>query len=126
VQLRAFTGRPAANAANLTGHAINPALQPLLSCIPALTLVEAYAKASDYRHGQAFVHALTQVVDPALVARLRKDFISLTADGLTRLDPAACDHLRDRYADHDHPAAREILTWLAGEHQTNLEVIMPQ
>ena len=126
LHLGAFTGRPAANSAYLTGHAINPALQPILSCIPALTLVEAYAKGSDYRYGQAFEHALTQVVDPALAARLRKDFISLAEDGLSRLDPTARDRLRGRYADHDHPAAREVLAWLAGEYETSLEAMMAQ
>ena len=35
LHLRGFTGRPAANAAHLAGHGINPALQPTLTAIPA-------------------------------------------------------------------------------------------
>ena len=41
LHLRGFTGRPAAIAARTAGHAVNPALQPVLSRIPALTLAES-------------------------------------------------------------------------------------
>src|SRR5262249_22993371 len=42
LHLRSFTGRPAAIGSWLTVHAINPALQPVLSRIPALTLLASY------------------------------------------------------------------------------------
>ena len=43
LHLRAFTGRPAAIGQHLAAHGINPASQPVLSRIPALTLAESYA-----------------------------------------------------------------------------------
>src|SRR5258708_18270976 len=42
LHVRAFTGRPAAIGDHISGHAINPALQPTLSLIPALSLVGSH------------------------------------------------------------------------------------
>jgi hypothetical protein len=57
LHLRAFTGRPAAIGAHLSGHAINPAMQPLLSCVPALTLAAGYRDGPTYAYGEAFTVA---------------------------------------------------------------------
>jgi len=113
LHLRAFTGRSAANAAHLAGHAVNPALQPVLSRIPALTLPESYALGEAYDYRAAFDRAAERVLGPEL-ARLVGRRLSMFQDlGLDRLGEDA-DRLRAQFADIDHPAAREILAWLCG------------
>jgi hyaluronoglucosaminidase len=57
LHLRAFTGRSAAIAPLIAAHAINPASQPLLSRIPALTLAESYKRGDSYDYGAAFERA---------------------------------------------------------------------
>jgi hypothetical protein len=126
LHLRGFTGRPAANAEHLTGHAVNPALQPILSCIPTLTLAQSYRQGLDYCYTGAFERALSEIADPFLAMRMRKDLIPFNDEGLTRLDQTARDRLRNRYAEIDHPAAREILSWLAGEYEASPEAILEQ
>ena len=116
LHLRAFTGRPAAIADHIAGHAINPALQPVLSRIPALTLAESYAHGERYDYGRAFIAAATTVCGAALARNLHEDLILLQDTGLDRLDKYA-HVLRARYAPVDHPAAREIIAWLDGEYR---------
>ena len=116
LHLRAFTGRPAAIADHIAGHAINPALQPVLSRIPALTLAESYAKGDSYDYGRAFIAAATEVCGAELAHSLHEDMILLQDTGLDRLDIYA-DVLRARYASVEHPAAREIIAWLDGEYR---------
>jgi hypothetical protein len=113
LHLRAFTGRPATIGAHIAGHAVNPASQPTLSLIPALTLSESYAlgQAYDYRH--AFHRAATQVLGPELAARVTGDLNLLQDKGLDGLGENAA-RLRAHYAEFDHPAAREIVAWLDG------------
>jgi fructose-specific component phosphotransferase system IIB-like protein len=113
LHLRAFSGRAAAMAAHVSAHGINPALQPVLSRIPALTLAESYAKGEAYEYGQAFMHAAEKVLGAALAKTVRLDLISLQDAGLDKLGPRAAK-IRARYAGLDHPAAREILQWLDG------------
>ena len=113
LHLQAFTGRPASIADFVAGHAINPALQPILSRIPALTLVESYEKGDAYEYGYAFDAAAATVVGERLAQALKKDLLQLQDTGLERLGDAR-ERLRRRYAAFDHPAAREIVSWLDG------------
>ncbi|QVM82595.1 beta-N-acetylglucosaminidase domain-containing protein [Novosphingobium decolorationis] len=111
LHLRAFTGRPAANAAHIAGHAVNPAIQAHLSCLPALTLPMVYAEAEDYAYGAAFAEVARTHLGPEFAKRLMEDLAALQDIGHERLGPRA-DRLRGRYASLDHPAAREIMRWL--------------
>ena len=113
LHLRAFTGRPAALAPHIAAHAINPALQPVLTRIPALTLAESYRLGPDYQYGQAFLAAATVVAGPDLARRLHGHVGVLQETGLDRLDDAL-PRLREIYAGFDHPAAREVVAWLDG------------
>jgi hypothetical protein len=122
LHLRAFTGRPATLASRIAGHAINPALQPVLSRIPALTLVESYVKGDAYEFGRAFANAAAQVAGDELAALIRRDISLLQDTGLDRLGSAA-ERLRSRYGAIDHPAAREILAWLDGAYRFTGELI---
>lgn len=116
LHIRAFTGRPAAMAGHLAAHGVNPALQPVLSRIPALTLAASYAEGEAYEYGRALARAAETVAGPELAAFIRDDLLFLQDVGLDRLGKAA-DGLRARYATIDHPAAREIIRWLDGAYR---------
>ena len=114
--LRAFTGRPSSIGAHLSAHAVNPALQPVLSRIPSLTLAESYAKGERYEYGAAFLHAAQKVLGPQLALRVQADLLSLNDVGLDRLGERK-EKLRARYAAFDHPGAQEIVAWLDGAYR---------
>lgn len=112
LHLRAFTGRPAANAGRIAGHAVNPALQPTLSLIPALTLADAYAQGDAYGYTHAWRRAAEQVCGPALADLLQRHILAFQDGGLDTLDTEARAKLRGQYAAFDHPAAAEVVAWL--------------
>ena len=113
LHLRAFTGRSAAIAPEVAGHAINPALQPILSRIPALTLTESYRLGEAYDYGEAFRRAAEAVLGPDLARVVESRLTALQDVGLDNLGDGAA-RLRARLADIDHPGAREIVAWLDG------------
>lgn len=116
LSLRGVTGRPADLAGVTDGHALNPALQPTLAAIPALTLAMAYARGESYDHAAAFRDAAEQVCGAELAAALEADLPALCDGGRDRLEPATRADLRERYAAFDHPAAREVVAWLDGAY----------
>ena len=121
LHLRAFTGRPAAIAEKLAGHAVNPALQPTLSLIPAWTLAESYKRGEDYEYGAAFLHAAKTVLGGDLAQLVQADIIALQDTGLDRLGDRV-PRLRERYAKFDHAGAKEIVAWLDGEYRFTTEI----
>ena len=114
LHLRAFTGRPATIADHISGHAVNPASQAVLSRIPALTLAESYAKGEDYQYAAAFRRAADAVLGSDLADAVERTLLLLEDTGLKGLDEDRKARLRTRFAAFDHPAAREILAWLDG------------
>lgn len=125
LHLRAFTGRHSAIAEHIAGHGVNPALQPTLTRIPALTLPESYRLGSDYRYGEAFRNAAAQVMGEELGDRLWEDLLILQDVGLDRLGDRE-RLLRERWQDVEHPAAREIIAWLNGEYRITDEIVQTQ
>lgn len=125
LHLRAFTGRPASIGEHVVGHGINVALQPLLTRIPALTLVESYEEGEAYEYGAAFARAATEVLGEELATRVGRDLLTLQDRGLDRLAERR-QALRDRYAAFDHPAAREIVAWLDGHWDVTDELVQTQ
>lgn len=126
LHLRAFTGRPASNASLLRAHLINPALQPTLTGIPALTQAWRYRDGdAAWCYGQAFARACETVLGARLGAMVRDDLIRLADTGRDRLGPLAAE-LHERYAGIDHPGAREILGWLAGDYEITDEIVRTQ
>jgi hypothetical protein len=113
LHLRAFTGRSHRIADSVSAHAINPALQPLLSRIPALSLADSYKSKGKYAYGAAFPKAAKKVLGKQLAVSVQGDLISLQDTGLDRLGERA-QKLREKYADFDHAGAREIVAWLDG------------
>lgn len=126
LHLRGFTGRPAANAEWLAGHAINPALQPTLTAIPALTLACSYAEGARYQYGQAFMDAARTVLGEALARQVQADLLVLQDAGLGRIGEDKRAALLATYGGFDHPAAREIERWLRGEYQVTDEMVATQ
>ncbi len=125
LHLRAFTGRPSSIRGMVSAHGINPALQPTLTRIPALTLAESYRLGEAYAYGVAFRQAAAAVLGDELGRMVREDLLTLQDLGLDRLgerEPA----LRDRYQGVDHPAAREIIAWLDGDYRITDEIVQTQ
>ena len=118
LHLRAFTGRSSSLANAVAGHAINPALQGWLSCIPALTLPAAYREHAGYRYARAQRRAAEAVLGPELGALLIADLPRLVDRGRDRLSAMERAELTQRYQAYDHPGAREILHWLREEPST--------
>ena len=125
LHLRAFTGRSAAAAEHVSGHAVNPAIQAHLGCIPALTLPMVYRQGEAYAYGAAFTTAARQLLGDDLAAMVQEDILILQDIGHERLG-ARADRLRDRYGALAHPAAREIMRWLSGEDLMRDEEVQTQ
>ncbi len=126
LHLRAFTGRPGAIAEHISGHAVNPASQAVLSRIPALTLAESYAKGADYQYGAAFRRAADAVLGSALADAVERTLLLIEDTGLKGLDEDRKTRLRARFAAFDHPAAREIVAWLDGAFDLGAEELQTQ
>lgn len=126
LHLRGFTGRNARIGDHLAAHAVNPALQPTLSLVPLLTLVDCYREGDAYCYRGATDRALVNVLGDELAALLRVDLKWLQDIGLDRLGAHERDELRARYRAVDHPAAREVLGWLAGDWAISGEAVRTQ
>jgi hypothetical protein len=116
LSLRGVTGRSAGLADVTAGHALNPALQPSLTAIPALTLPMAYNRGTAFTYDTAFREAAEEVCGTELAATLHADLPALCDWGRDRLEPETHADLRARYAAIDHPAAREVVAWLDGAY----------
>jgi hyaluronoglucosaminidase len=126
LHLRGFTGRPATNGEYLSGHAINPALQPTLTTIPALTLAQSYQQGPGYQYGQALHVAAKEVLGDDLARQLVDDLLVLQDTGLARISEERHTALTACYRGFDHPAAREVLRWLAGDYRVTDEMVQTQ
>lgn len=116
LHLRAFTGRSAGLADVTVGHAINPALQPHLSTIPAATLPMVYRAGGDHDPDAAFVEAARACVGDELAGCLKADLPFLHDRGLDNLAEDERSRLRERYVPFDHPAAAEVVRFLDGHY----------
>jgi hyaluronoglucosaminidase len=125
LHLRAFTGRSADIADRVAAHGINPALQPTLTRIPALSLVDCYTLRDRYAYGTAFRRAAETVLGRELADRVREDLLILQDVGLDRLVEKEL-YLRERYESLDHPGAAEIIAWLDGRYRITDEIVMTQ
>lgn len=126
LHLRSFTGRPASIAPEIAGHAINPASQPWLATIPALTLAASYAQADAYCYGKALTDAATAIVGPEMAAALTADLLSFNDSGLDSFSPERIARLTARYAAFNHPAAGEVIDWLGGGYAISGEAVQTQ
>ena len=118
LHLRGVTGRSSAIGSHIAGHAINPALQPHLSLIPAATLAASYREGTAYGYMSAFRTAARALAGADLAAMLERDLHALQDRGLDQLGDDR-DLLRQRYATVDHPIAAEVVRWLDGADTTD-------
>jgi hyaluronoglucosaminidase len=125
LHVRGFTGRPQSIGAHVAAHAINPALQPTLTRVPALTLRESYARGDAYEYGAAQLAAGEAVLGAELGAMLHDDVLVLQDIGLDRLGEKEAV-LRERYAAIEHDGAREIIAWLDGAYRITDEIVHTQ
>lgn len=125
LHIRGFTGRPASNASLVSAHAINPALQPALNRIPAITLSESYRQGDKYEYAESFRRACIEVLGEDLGALLREDLLTLQDIGLDRLGEKE-KALRERYSGVDHVGAREVIAWLDGAYRITDEIVQTQ
>jgi hyaluronoglucosaminidase len=113
LHLRGFTGRPSVIGPHLAAHAINPALQPRLSLIPAATLAASYREGATYAYMCAFREAARACAGDALASMLETDLHALQDRGIDDLGDDR-ERLRQRYAAVAHPMAVEVVRWLDG------------
>jgi hypothetical protein len=125
LHLRGFTGRNVLAADLIAAHAINPALQPVLTRVPALTLAAQRRLGPRYSYGEATREALVQVLGERLGHRVAEDLLALQDVGLDRLGGRRAA-LRERYAAQSHPGAREITNWLDGTYAMGAEEVQTQ
>jgi hypothetical protein len=126
LHLRGFTGRPAAIGEHISGHGVNPALQPWLSVPPAVTLAMSYAAGEGYSYGAAFDAAASSLFGGALARRLRADLLTFQDRGRDRIGAIRTAELRDVYSAFDHPAAGEVIAWLDGAYDVSDEMVHTQ
>lgn len=117
LHVRAFTGRPAEIGAWISAHAVNPALQPVLSQIPAITLADSYLEGPAYAYAAAFQRAAAEVLGEDLAAAVQLNLTQVQGFGLDRLTEENVRRMRARYQAFDHPGAREVLAWLDGDYR---------
>lgn len=125
LHLRAFTGRPAEIGRHIGAHGVNPASQPVLSRIPALTLADSYAEGDRYDYAASFRRAAAEVLGPELGKQLGGDVLAFQDRGRDRLG-ARREVLRERYAAIPHPGAQEVATWLDGQWSVTDEQVQTQ
>ena len=123
LHLRAMTGRPAAMGQHLSAHAVNPALQPVLSRIPLLTLADSYRLGDAYQYGAAFNEAARTVLGEPLAAQVQVHISRFQQFGLPLTEAETIASLRARYAAFDHPGAREVVAFLDGEYRITREMM---
>ena len=122
LHIRGFTGRPASNTDRIAAHGINPALQPTLNRIPAITLSDSYRQRESYEYGESFRRACLEVLGEELGAKVRQDLLTLQDIGVDRLADKE-KLLRERYAGVNHPGAEEIIAWLDGAYRITDEIV---
>ncbi len=122
LHVRAVTGRPARIGDHLAAHSVNPALQPMLTCIPAISLARSYAKGDAYEYGRAFANAARAIMPADLADAIQRDILFLQDVSLPRLAEKTVERLRQRYRAFDHDAAREIVAWLDGAYKFEEEI----
>jgi hypothetical protein len=125
LHLRPFTGRSHDLAPIITRHAINPALQPTLSCIPILTLFSSYRDGKGYRYMSAWNEAASKILDDSLHELIITNWIVLNDQNRQDIITKAPQFIHD-LGSINTKAAREIREWLAGRYIVTGEMVMTQ
>ncbi|MCH2074490.1 MAG: protein O-GlcNAcase [Puniceicoccaceae bacterium] len=113
LHLRGFTGRSPEMAVHIDRHLINPALQPHLTLIPALTLVESYNLGDAYCYMEATKKAAVQVLGESLAQKVMSNLTALNDTGRDRLGDRLAE-LKEIFSEFQQVAADDLLLWLNG------------
>jgi len=113
LKLRPPAGRTAAALAESSGWAWNPMNQAALSRIALLSA--RYSCAGEAPEA-ALEKAVTALCPPALAAFVLREREAMLTEGLDRIAPPRKQAWSEELAAWDHPVAREIRAWLAGEY----------
>lgn len=107
---------PAVLNSRIAAHFVNPALQPVLTRIPAIALAQQYRGPVTTDPAVQFMGAACEVMDDVLARQLLRDLNDLETRGLPKLDEELADKniLREIYRSFEHLAAAEIVAWLDG------------
>lgn len=126
LHLRPFTGRPAGLRDSLSGHLINPMLQPTLSQISAVTLADSYVEGASYDADTSWNRAAETVAGAELAGLLSRDLARFQDAGFDVLTELEKKQLALEYGRHQHPVAREVMQWLSGHGLVTKELIETQ
>jgi hypothetical protein len=115
--LKAFEERGPELADLLSGHAVNPMKQPLLSRIPLATLPLSYAGGAGYDPAVAFSQSVRRECGDAVAQLICEDVATFHSIGLLGISEEQRSRLVMRYSHYaDDPFCIEILRWLRGEY----------
>lgn len=114
LHLRPYRGRPGALRDWVGGHIVNPMNQAQLSKLVLASLGEVYRHPADYDPERAWQGALASLREPGLAQCLAEDINLFQQCGLDGLTAGQREALAARYRQWSHPAAGEIVDWLAG------------
>lgn len=129
--LKAFENRPYTLAELTSGHAVNPMNQPWLSRIPLYSLPRSYSLAQGYDPEAMLEEALQQLCASCeegrgqvnLAQQIASDMDKFQSLGLQKLDQTKREQLVQTYKQFDSPYAREIIGWLNGEYDFDIECL---
>jgi hyaluronoglucosaminidase len=125
LHVRAFTGRRAELRDHVASHGVNPALQPVLSRIAAVSLARSYQLSDEYQYLAVFREAALEVLGDTIGQRVYEDVLILQDIGLDRLGEKE-SYLRERYQGEGNEGAREIVEWLDGGYRITDEIVQAQ
>ncbi len=116
LHLRAYRNRPGSLAQYLSGHSVNPMMQPWLSQIPLATLPMSYAQSESYDPLDAFRIAATKLHGESLAKALQEDLPLFQDTGLGNMTDQQKQHLQNRYHQFlPNRVANEVVGWLQGQ-----------
>lgn len=115
LHINAFTRRDPELKTCAAGHFVNPMNQSALSKLALSSLPGVYNDKGydpDVARERAF-----ESLPASLAALLRRDWALFQFQGLTAIDAETNARLRADYSVCNHPAAQEVVAWLAGDYQ---------
>lgn len=121
--LKPYSGRPWQLQQWTAGHLVNPMNQPALSELVLPSLAAVYRQQSVYNPDAALQRALDSLGNKELSAQLQLDLELFSERGLEQLTSALRDEKAQCYRQFSHPAAIEIVDWLAGRYAFDPECL---
>ena len=116
LHLSPYQGRPWELSRWSAGHIVNPMNQSHLSQLVLSTLFELYTDKAQYSPADAWEKSLQGIGNDALANLLRHDASGFQSAGLDKLAEEDKRRKLAQYRAIQHPIAREVADWLAGDY----------